>query len=88
MKPPSSGVTEPFLPSVPMPGHKSKTMYLENNAPTPMSLGRRVLAMGWVSLHKETQVTLLNETEALDTKDRRWGQEGGVWPPEHLLVLW
>lgn len=44
--------------------------------------------MGWVSLHKETQVTLLNETEALDIKDRRCGQEGGVWPPEHLLVLW
>lgn len=44
--------------------------------------------MGWVSLHKETQVTPLNETEALDAKDRGWGQEGGVWPPEHLLVLW
>lgn len=84
MKPPSSGVTGPFLPSVPMLGHKSKTMYLENNAP----IRRPVLAMGWVSLHKETQVTPLNETEALDAKDRGWGQEGGVWPPEHLLVLW
>lgn len=47
-----------------------------------------MLAMGLGSLLKETQVTLLNETEALDTKDRGWGQEGGVWSPEHLLVLW
>lgn len=46
MKPPSSGVTGPFLPSVPMPGHKSKTMYLENNAPTPMPLGG--LCWPWV----------------------------------------
>lgn len=54
-----------------------------------------MLAAGWVSLHEETQVTLLNETEALDTKDRQ-GVGSGGWSldprtpanPVEAMAIW